>query len=120
MSRRFWYVLTLVLSGLWAVAMWVGYQLLLLAGGVLDQGSVWWAAYPEVQAVLLWLSNIAQGLSGVLRVLVIALWAFGQVCLLAVLWLGLRFGASASFDALSQRVRQHVKTLAAPQRDARL
>lgn len=119
MSRKFWIGSTITLSALWAVGVWAGYQLLLLTAGLMEQSQAWWAAYPGIQAVLLWLGNVAQGMQGILLTLVLAGWAIGQGCLLIMLWLGLRFGTREQLHSVRHGLQQRIHTWAAPPDDVR-
>ncbi len=105
MSSKLSWALALVVSVIWAVLAWAGYHLIVLMLQWLGLTPTWLNSFPELQALLFWLTGFTQGLESIVAVLCWLVWGIGQLVLCVMLWVLLRFGMTDRFAAITRRLR---------------
>lgn len=106
MTRPWVWLCLGVLSTIWAGAIWGGYELFGVMLSALPTTTYWLADFPLVLS--LWESGIRflGGIEGVVRVLAWILWALGQVVLLVLAWVALRFVTGQTLHSIRNRLSQ--------------
>lgn len=95
-----------LLSGLWAGTLWVGYELLAALPGIMPDVSSWLRDVPMLLALHDWSVQLLSGMGGVLPALAWTVWLIGQIALLLLVWAALKFVPAHSIQRLRAMVGQ--------------